>query len=230
WLFLTLPSLWQVAFVLGLIFLFANYPIFSDRQRIYTLLLLLQIGGFLIIGMFGNLPLYNGMRQFMVMLPAIAAIVAVALIWGYQKLYSNFWRFSSITLFVLLLTPIFLDMVTLHPYQSVYFNRLSGGLPNAYEQYDTDYEGVSLQAGIEWLNEHSAKNATLALGGPQYIAEILLRSDLTLLDLETLEETQQPDYYLAMPYLNLQQLYPNCPIIYSVTRQEIPLSILKQCR
>ncbi|MDB9315176.1 hypothetical protein PN462_18825 [Spirulina sp. CS-785/01] len=230
WLFLTLPSLWQGAFLLGLIFMISNYNIFSDKQRICTLLILLQIGGFLGLGMFGDIPLYHGMHQFLVILPAIAAIVAVALIWGYQKLYSTFWQFISITLFVFLLTPICLDMVTLHPYQGVYFNRLSGGLPNAYGEYDTDYEGVSLQAGIEWLNEQTFNQSEIVLGGPQYIGEILLNPDLTLLDLEILEEDQQPDYYLAMPYLNLQQLYPDCPIIYSVTRQGVPLSIVKKCQ
>ena len=47
------------------------------------------------------------------------------------------------------------DMVQLHPYQYVYFNRLvAGGLPGAVGQYDTDYWGASCKEGVEWTVDH----------------------------------------------------------------------------
>jgi len=47
------------------------------------------------------------------------------------------------------------DMVRLHPYESVYFNRLvAGGLPRAAERFETDYWGSSYREGAEWVANH----------------------------------------------------------------------------
>ena len=44
------------------------------------------------------------------------------------------------------------DMVLLHPYQYVYFNRaVIGGLPGAAKRFDTDYWGASYKEGVRWL-------------------------------------------------------------------------------
>ena len=47
------------------------------------------------------------------------------------------------------------DMVRLHPYQYVYFNRLlAGGLASAVTRYETDYWSASYKEGIEWVCGH----------------------------------------------------------------------------
>jgi len=47
------------------------------------------------------------------------------------------------------------DMVKLHPYQYVYFNRLvGGGLANAAQRYEADYWGASYREGVEALIRH----------------------------------------------------------------------------
>src|SRR5438445_8242232 len=44
------------------------------------------------------------------------------------------------------------DMVALHPYEALYFNRLvAGGLSRAVERYDTDYWCLTYKEGAEWL-------------------------------------------------------------------------------
>ena len=43
-------------------------------------------------------------------------------------------------------------MVALHPYQSVYFNRLiAGGLPGVSGRFETDYWGNSYREATEWV-------------------------------------------------------------------------------
>jgi len=43
-------------------------------------------------------------------------------------------------------------MVSLHPYEALYFNRLvAGGLARAVGRYDTDYWCLTYKEGIEWL-------------------------------------------------------------------------------
>jgi hypothetical protein len=43
------------------------------------------------------------------------------------------------------------DMVRLHPYEYVYFNRSSGGLREAFGRYETDYWGASFKEGLQWV-------------------------------------------------------------------------------
>jgi hypothetical protein len=44
------------------------------------------------------------------------------------------------------------DMVRLHPYQSVYFNRLwAGGMQAGIDRYEGDYFCLSYKEGCEWL-------------------------------------------------------------------------------
>ena len=53
-----------------------------------------------------------------------------------------------------------LDMVRLHPYQSVYFNRLvAGGLRHASSQFELDYWGQSYKEGVDWLLVHYGRDA-----------------------------------------------------------------------
>jgi len=44
------------------------------------------------------------------------------------------------------------DMAAMHPYESVYFNRLvAGGLRGVDGRFETDYWGNSYREGIEWV-------------------------------------------------------------------------------
>ena len=53
------------------------------------------------------------------------------------------------------------DMIALHPYESVYFNRLiAGGLRAAAGSYETDYWGNSYREGVEWLVTHYGPSAS----------------------------------------------------------------------
>ena len=53
------------------------------------------------------------------------------------------------------------DMIALHPYESVYFNRLiAGGLRSAAGSYETDYWGNSYREGVEWLVTHYGPSAS----------------------------------------------------------------------
>jgi hypothetical protein len=47
------------------------------------------------------------------------------------------------------------DMVELHPYEYVYFNRaFAGGLAEASHRFETDYWGVSYKEGLEWAAQN----------------------------------------------------------------------------
>jgi hypothetical protein len=48
------------------------------------------------------------------------------------------------------------EMVSLHPYQYIYFNSLVGGLEGAHKKYDTEYWGASYNEAINWFKENVA--------------------------------------------------------------------------
>jgi len=233
WLWQTTPLLWQVGLGLGLLFMGINFRRFTPLQRGATVLLLLQMIVLPGLAIAHGSPIYNGLRQFLFILPGVGAIAAAGLIWSYQQLVGRVQRFFALTGMTVAMSAIAVTMITLHPHQYVYFNWISGGLPAAYGRYDTDYWGLSLREAIEWVNDQAPQGATVAVGGPQYIAQMFTSPDLTLLDLETdLDygaKGSPPDYYVAMPYIELPLLFPQCPVIYAVEREGVPLSRVKRC-
>jgi hypothetical protein len=95
--------------------------------------------------------LYDAQRHFLFVLPPLAVLaglgVARALEIAGPVLRA---ALAGALLFSAGLTLV--DMVELHPYQSVYFNRLvAGGLQRASARFETDYWGASYREGVEWL-------------------------------------------------------------------------------
>jgi hypothetical protein len=76
---------------------------------------------------------------------------------------------------------VLIDMVQLHPYEYVYFNRLSGGLKRQSKRFETDYWSSSQRAGVEWLVKHPPKHGRRRLrvascGGYDGAIDYYLRS------------------------------------------------------
>ncbi|MGK7925171.1 MAG: ArnT family glycosyltransferase [Spirulina sp.] len=233
WFFLANPFIWLVTFAIGLIFIATNYRRFTNLQRACVVLVLLQVSFSPLLAIVLQANVYAGMRQFFFIIPGVAAIAAASLSWIYQKIWGQFWKLSAIALFIILISPIVFDMITLHPHQSVYFSRVSGGLSQATGRFDTDYWGLTLREGIEWVNENAEPNSTLSIGGPTYMGEMFAKPEIEVVDLESDLEygvKGTPDYYVAMPYLQLQDLFPDCPIVHNVARQGVPITIIRDCR
>jgi hypothetical protein len=244
WLHITIPLVFQVSFIVGLILVAVKYKQFTVLQKACTLLVLLQIFFLPGLAILRQSAIYNAERQFVFIIPGIAAISATAVIWIYQKINKKIVKFFAITLFLVALTPIGVDMITIHPYEYIYFNRFAGGLSKTYGQYDHDYWGLSLRKGMEWINQNASPDSTVSIGGPQYLAEMYSNPSFEFLDIEQdldYGRKGKPDYYLAIPiglrttkkqeleYINLQTVYPECPIVYQVVRQTIPLCTIKKC-
>ena len=105
---------------------------------------------------------YDNTRQFLFVLPPLAALAgcAVAGLLRQPSLAPGLkWPFAA--LLAVSLGATLLDMVQLHPYEYVFFNRaLGGGLPNAATRFDTDYWGLAYRDGAEWvLKNYQASDA-----------------------------------------------------------------------
>jgi hypothetical protein len=99
-------------------------------------------------------PEFDGIRHFLFVLPGLTVLAAFSLAEVLRR-GGRWLRIGVLTVFIgsLLLTGV--DMVRLHPYQYVYFNRLfAGGLKTAAGSFETDYWGASYKEGVEWLCAH----------------------------------------------------------------------------
>lgn len=97
--------------------------------------------------------LYGNIRHLLFIYPIMAVLSAA----GWHHLYSRFknpaprWVLSGIL--ALGLAGPLVHIIRNHPVEYVYFNRISGGMKNAYHRYETDYYFNSLGPGVRWLEK-----------------------------------------------------------------------------
>ncbi|HEY9603173.1 MAG TPA: hypothetical protein V6C85_16280, partial [Allocoleopsis sp.] len=230
-MFMTIPFIFQIGFAMGTALIFAKYAKLTSLQRACAILVLFQVLFLPLVAIVKHSPVYEGMRHFLFTLPGIAAISAVAFIWIYQALSQKSFKLIAVTFIAVVWCAIAFDMVALHPYEYIYVNRISGGLKHAQGRYDTEYWGLSLREGMEWINQHASPDSTAVVGGLLYSAQMFANPNLTVIDYEKFNPTvvSKPFYYLAWPRWNAQSKFPECPVVYRVMRQQVPLSIIKQC-
>jgi len=234
WFFITVPLIIQISFAVGLIFAFAKYKGFSYLQQACLILLVLQVFFIPVNVIIKKAVVYDAIRHFLFIMPAIAVLSASAMIWIYELLPSKYIKISGITLLIIALVQIRVDMGALHPYEYIYFNRVSGGLTKAYKRFETDYWGLSIREAMEWINQDDGRKLPVLVGGPREIASFFAKHDIKLLQYD--EKTKPPNkpfYYLAVPKIvgkgNLQDNYLECKLVHQVVRQETPLTIVRLC-
>lgn len=231
WIFMSIPLIFQVGFMVGAGWIFANYSRFSTLQRACGILVLFQVVFLPLIAIVKHSPVYDGMRHFLFTLPGMAALSAAAFIWIYQKLSQKSWKIIAATFMAVVYGAIAFDMVALHPYQYIYINRISGGLEKARDRYDTEFWGLSLREGMEWINQSAEPGTTVLVGGFIYSAELFAAPSLNVIGYTkaTAAETSKPYYYLAWPRWNAPRMLPECQVVHEVKRLGVPLSIVKRC-
>ncbi len=98
--------------------------------------------------------LYDGWRQLSFVYPALA--IAAALFWN--ELFEIFsakktyqYALSAVLALLLVDAGAFIAQNPKIPY--IYFNPLAGGEKGAYGKFETDYWGLSVRQGIEWMEQ-----------------------------------------------------------------------------
>lgn len=228
------PVLFQVAFVVGIVWILKKFPKLSLIQRSCAILCLLQIFVIPSLVILRQSTLYDGIRHFLFILPPIAAIATTALIWLYHIIKQKSIKIFAITLLLISFSVIVFDMISLHPYEYTYYNRAYGGLRVAHGQQETDYWGLSLREGMEWLNHNAPTNSTIVVAGPMFAAEMVQnpQKNFKMIHRDKFNwgKDADPDYYMGLSRYDYFQAFSHCPIAHAVTRQETPLTIIKKCR
>jgi len=157
WLALTLPELYLIAAVLGVLglALLARARRLGPERRL-PLLQALWLAGILVLLVSGvvinHMPLYDGLRHFLFLIPILAVLAGSAIAAFLRAPAPRALRLAGVAALALSCAATLVDMVRLHPYEAVYFNRLvAGGEKAGIDRYEGDYWCLSYKDGCEWL-------------------------------------------------------------------------------
>ncbi|HEY3119783.1 MAG TPA: glycosyltransferase family 39 protein [Vicinamibacteria bacterium] len=96
--------------------------------------------------------LYDGIRHLLFVLPPLATLAGISAARFFHSSLSRWVKLPVAMLLALSAAATARDMVRLHPYESIYFNRLvGGGVAAASRKFETDYWGNSYKEGAQWL-------------------------------------------------------------------------------
>ena len=193
---LTTPPLFLLCFVAGLVPCLAM----AWRRQRPALLLLAWIATVLCRYLVPQAVNYDGVRHFLELFPAMAAVAALGVAWLGQRLVEVWPGQGSKALSrrlragVLLaaLAPSVWAVLATHPFQLAYWNVFAGGYAGARARglpQAGDYWGTSYRLGLSWLNEHAPQDALVAVPVIEHAVRLVaperLRPDLVLLPVTT---------------------------------------------
>jgi hypothetical protein len=95
--------------------------------------------------------LYDGIRHFLFILPPLATLAGIGFSAWLDAPIPRVARLAVAAGVGLGMVFTGWQMVTLHPYQTAYYNQRVGGLPGAAPRFETDYWGNSYREAAEWV-------------------------------------------------------------------------------
>ena len=202
----------------------------AQLSRSLPLLVLLFSGVFPFTYIIWKDPvLYDGLRHVLFALPSLVAIAALYFEWLLRRLeVRRGGAASKVATAVVMLSIAFVtyNLVSLHPYQYVYFNSISGGLSGAFGRDETDYWGISHQEAGEWLNQHI--EATDPEGERVYkvhqrYSRWMLEESLNPERFGMWQSREGADFFVSITRFNVHKSYPEATLIHTVERQGVPL-------
>jgi hypothetical protein len=153
WFKVTLPDSYFLAMVCAVIALALLRKRNIDASRVLAITMLLAFIVLPYLGVVLTHPvIYDAHRHFLFLLPAMAVLAGL----GVDAFMANArlprpLRAAAIVALVALNAVACSDMQALHPYEYIYFNRLSGGLRRQADRFETDYWGLSYREAFDWV-------------------------------------------------------------------------------
>jgi hypothetical protein len=209
------------------------------RKQALTLLLLMAFVPPLYAVIF-HPPLYDAVRHFLFVVPLLCIIAALAAVcihaWAVGEFYLPWSRwlvsYGLLAVLVLFMATQVVLMVRLHPYEYIYANQFTGGVPGAYGKFELDYWGTSFKETAENLQTFVAKEGgvppgkiyRVAICGPWDSAMIYLPPDY-----EPVIANQPAEFFLSTTRWMCQNMRPGKEII-RVERMGVPLAVIKDLR
>lgn len=202
------------------------------------LVLELWLVGPVLAATFTRPNVYDGVRHFLFVLPALALFAglgAVAIATSVRGVAAR--GLAAIVLVVALLWPL-PALVRLHPYQYTYFNELVGGLAGAGGRYETDYWVASYREAMLWIRDP----ARARRGRPLRV--LVAANELSFPaaqayagpDVDVVRLTGPPigerlpegfDYFVATYRHGMSDAFPGAPVVHEIGRDGAVFTTIK---
>lgn len=234
WILITLPE-WTILLILCGILLGLGW-LFTGKVRSIR-----RFGQWTVIGLSAFFPiayvvatgptLYDGMRHFLFVLPPLILIATGAVDYAGRLLQgvSIQWLFRVPALVTIACCLIVLHQYArLYPYMYVYFNGWVGGLSGAYNNYETDYWGLSYREAILSLESELKQESgeieemdfEITISGTSHLVGPFLPSNFHLTKV-----IESADFYIAYTRAN-QHMKGSGEVFTIVSREGVPLNVV----
>jgi hypothetical protein len=169
--------------------------------------------------------MYNGIRHFVFVAPAMAVLGGLAGAWIAERLWQA-WRPAAAFAVAALLVGLFLpikEMVKLHPYQYTHFNVISGGIRAADDRYMLDYWGLAFKEAAHELRAKlteaietptDKRRWRVAICGPQRPAQVELGPEFRVI-----WDPKGADFALSLGEFYCSQLAE--PVLVEIQREGV---------
>jgi hypothetical protein len=168
--------------------------------------------------------MYNGIRHFVFVAPAFAALGGLAFVWATRAL-ERVWRGAPAVAALALLFGVVLpvrEMVRLHPYQYTHFNVVAGGIRAADDRYMLDFWGLAFKQATQDLRAKLAAATPpadraqwrIAVCGPERTAKVELGPEFV-----TSSDAKGADFALTMGEFYCAKLA--APVLVEVAREGV---------
>lgn len=166
--------------------------------------------------------LYDNFRQAFFILPPVFFVAGLAFDLVRKPLLQG-------ALIALVLVPGLIASGKLHPYEYVYYNQLSGGLRAAVDRFELEYWGTSYREAAAEANRIAPPNARVWVDGPAHLFARFARPDFHIYSPQEAERADRYDLVVTLVRYNWEKTsFPEAKIVYTVTREGVPFTILRR--
>lgn len=158
----------------------------STGQTFYLLPILWIILGMIPFILPGQ-RVYDGIRHFLFIVPAICIIAGAGL--NYLRFIVEKYLKKRLTyiIMIFLYLGLFYSVFSYHPFYTVYYNSLVGGPKGAYGRFSLEYWGNAYKSACHWLNKKAPFHSTVLALVAQQISRYYLRKDIQVFGPESLQ-------------------------------------------
>ena len=172
-------------------------------------------------------PLYDNIRQMLFILPALFVLAGI----GVEKVLGMLRGVGLKGIGVCLaLLPGLAAIVALHPYETIYYNAIVGGVDGAVGRYEIDPWCTSYREAAEFVNRVAPSGASVAVLGPDNAGvATFAREDLVLIN--AADKDIIPDFAIGcMKGFVAPGFYPSLDTVTEIRRGKAVLAVVKQAR
>ncbi|MFM8877502.1 MAG: hypothetical protein ACKOGC_15715, partial [Anaerolineae bacterium] len=127
------------------------------------------------------------------------------------------------------LVPGVVGIVSLHPYEYIYYNQFFGGVNGAKDRFEMDYWAISYREAAEYVNSAASPNADVWVEGPAQLLSLFAREDLKIYSSGETERAENYEYVVTFTRYGFDEsVYPNAKIVHGIMRGDAVLTVIKK--